>query len=370
MFRLASFNVENLFSRARALNLDSWSEGKPVLEKHARFNTILQKPAYSAADKNQLLDLMVELGIEKDDTGPFVILRQNRGRLVTRHNDGSISVVADGRDDWVGWLELRDGPVNDHAIVNTGRVIRDVNADILAIVEAEDRISLKEFSDQVLANVDGTPYRHIMLVDGNDQRGIDVGLMSRKGFAVDHMRSHVDDATPSGQTIFSRDCPEFEVHLPSGETIWVLVNHLKSKGFGGFAASNRRRELQAKRVRTLYDERKESGADFIAVVGDFNDTPDSAPLKPLMKSDLKMSSSHPNYEDGGFPGTFGGSTKNNIIDYIMLSPALFAQMRSGGIFRMGAWPGVRPKKWDVYDDLIKPVYAASDHMALWVDIDL
>lgn len=28
--RLASYNVENLFARARALNLDTWAEGKPV----------------------------------------------------------------------------------------------------------------------------------------------------------------------------------------------------------------------------------------------------------------------------------------------------------------------------------------------------
>ncbi|OYW68378.1 MAG: hypothetical protein B7Z40_03275, partial [Bosea sp. 12-68-7] len=31
--RLAVYNVENLFDRAKAMNLDSWAEGRPVLER-------------------------------------------------------------------------------------------------------------------------------------------------------------------------------------------------------------------------------------------------------------------------------------------------------------------------------------------------
>ncbi len=369
MFRLASFNVENLFDRARALNQDTWAEGKPILDKHAKFNTILQKATYTAADKAQIIALMKDLGIENDDTGKFVVLRQNRGRLISRHQNGTISVVAEGRNDWVGWLELRPGPVDERAIENTGRVIRDVGADILAVIEAEDRIALKEFSTQVLADVGGTPYDHIMLIDGNDQRGIDCGLLTRQDFPIDRMRSHVDDAATDGQTTFSRDCPEFEIALPSGATILLLVNHLKSKGYGGFVASNARRKLQAERVRAIYEERRAAGIEHIAVVGDFNDSLPNDPLTALRESDLRPSSSHANYDDGGYPGTYGGSTEKNTIDYILLSPALFAQMRRGGIFRKGAWPGIRPKKWEVYEEIVKPVHAASDHMAIWADID-
>jgi hypothetical protein len=31
MVRFASFNVENLFARPRALNLLTWAEGRPIL---------------------------------------------------------------------------------------------------------------------------------------------------------------------------------------------------------------------------------------------------------------------------------------------------------------------------------------------------
>jgi hypothetical protein len=43
-FRIASYNVENLFERPRARNLSTWAEGKPILEQHARINELL-KPA-------------------------------------------------------------------------------------------------------------------------------------------------------------------------------------------------------------------------------------------------------------------------------------------------------------------------------------
>src|SRR5437773_870695 len=82
--------------------------------------------------------------------------------------------------------------------------------------------------------VSGTRYPHVMVIDGNDDRGIDVGLMSR--FPIGSMRSHVDDIE-NGSLIFSRDCPEYEIALPSGSTLLVLVNHLKSKGFGRQADS-------------------------------------------------------------------------------------------------------------------------------------
>ena len=49
------------------------------------------------------------------------------------------------------------------------------------MIEAEDRIALLRFNDQVIREVGGQPYEHVMLIDGNDERGIDVGIMTRAG---------------------------------------------------------------------------------------------------------------------------------------------------------------------------------------------
>ena len=36
--RIASYNVENLFDRAKAMNLESWAEGRPILDRFAELN--------------------------------------------------------------------------------------------------------------------------------------------------------------------------------------------------------------------------------------------------------------------------------------------------------------------------------------------
>jgi hypothetical protein len=58
--RLASFNVENLFARAKVLNLLTWNEAEPMLAAFTRFNRLSQKPDYTKADKAAMVaDLVI-----------------------------------------------------------------------------------------------------------------------------------------------------------------------------------------------------------------------------------------------------------------------------------------------------------------------
>ncbi len=369
--RLASYNVENLFNRAKVMNLGGWSEGKPVLTAFAALNSLLGEHSYTAARKTRMAELMIELGLEKSDTGPFVLLRRNRGSLLRRPKTGGIEITASSRDDWVGSLELIPEPINHIAVSNTARIVDDVSADVLAVVEAENRTALLGFNDNVITSVQGTPYRHVMLIDGNDERGIDVGLLTREGFSIGDMRSHVDDRDGNDRRIFSRDCPEYSIATPSGKQLTLLINHFKSKGFGSQAQSSARRKLQAQRVKAIYQGLVAEGRKYIAIVGDFNDTPDSDALAPLLtETDLKDISQHPSFDDGGRPGTFGACTANNKIDYILLSPALWGLVQAGGINRKGVWPGTRPAKWAVLGTLEEETQVASDHAAIWCDLNL
>lgn len=368
--RIATFNVENLFDRARIMNLDDWEDGRPVLDAYASLTKLLEQASYSAADKVQIAALLTLLGLKDSDMGPYVLLRRNRGALVTRKASGVLEITAEGRADWIGWLELRHAPVNETATRNTGQVIRDIDADILAVVEAEDRIALREFSDTVLKAVQGTPYANIMVIDGNDDRGIDVGLLTKAGYQIGAMRSHVHDGVP-GNRVFSRDCPEYAVTTPQGEVIWFLINHFKSKGYGDAAANNKRRKAQAEAVAGFYSRLRAEGFDKVVVMGDLNDTPGSAPLKPLVQdTDLRDVTDHPGFDSGVFAGkgTYGLGNDGDKIDYLLLSPALFARITAAGVFRKGAWPGSRPKRWEVYPEVQKKIHVASDHHALWVDI--
>lgn len=368
--RLATFNVENLFDRARALN-GEWEAGRPVLAAFAAASAILGQLAYSDADKAELARLLIALGLERADTAPFVTLRRNRGALIRRPRGGGLIVLADGRADWVGSLELRDEPTNADALRNTARVIADVAADVLAIVEVESRPVLESFNRAVLPAVGGAPYPHVRVMDGNDERGIDVGLMAREGYAPGCVVSHVDDRRADGQPIFSRDCAEYHLATPGGAGLLVLVNHFKSKGYGGQASSDARRRAQAERVAAIYRARRDTGCERIAVVGDLNDTPEAAPLAPLVAgTDLRDASAHPTFDDGGYPGSFGSGGAKGKIDYLLLSPALFGRVTGGGYWRRGLWPGVRPPRWPVYPTLTREVEAASDHAAMWVDLQI
>ena len=134
-------------------------------------------------------------------------------------------MVAAGRDSWLGWIELVTELLPSAAVENTARVIDAVDADVLCLVEVEDRLTLDHFHDDMLVEggfltAKSRRYRHNMLVDGNDKRGIDVGLYSR--FPIECVYSHIDNTYTSGNKeypVFSRDCPEFAVELPSGETL-------------------------------------------------------------------------------------------------------------------------------------------------------
>ena len=368
--RLATFNVENLFDRAKALRPGDWKVGRPVLEAYTRLNRVLNKGSYSAEDRRVILELAEQLGVLKSDEGKYVRLRRIRGRLLKRPKQGGVvEVVASGRADWTGWVELKTERVDELAIEHTARVIRDVGADVLGVVEAENRIALKRLSDDLVAEAGKPLYPHVMVIDGNDDRGIDVGVMTRAGYDIVSIRSHVDDRGPDGRLVFGRDCPEYEVSTPGGESVTVLVNHFKSKGYGRPQDSNATRRRQAERVAEIYNKRLAQGRRLVAVVGDLNDTPSSAPLEPLVQgTDLRDVSEHDGFDDGGFPGTYGTGTASNKIDYVMLSPGLFSLVKGGGVFRRGVWTA--SGRWPMYDTLSGELHAASDHAAVYADLDL
>ncbi|MBL1174511.1 MAG: endonuclease/exonuclease/phosphatase family protein [Pantanalinema sp. GBBB05] len=367
--RIAAFNVENLFSRVRAMNLEDWEAGKPILTEYSRLNSLLLEPVYTTAIKSEILASLDRLDLLKSDNSPYVILRQNRGEFLKRSRSGSPEIVAEGRGDWVGWVDLKTEPVNAIAMKMTARVIQDVNADILTVVEAENRIALNHFNQQLLKPI-AADYRETMLIDGNDERGIDVGILTKPGCQIESMVSHINDR--QGEfPIFSRDCPEFTIRVGQ-TTLLVLVNHFKSKGFGSQTASNAKRRSQAQRVREIYEQRKREGIELIVIAGDLNDTPTSKPLEPLLadRSDLRDISLHPSFVSDGRPGTYGNGTASQKIDYLLLSPALFDRVSSGGVFRQGVWGGKNGTLFPHYAEMTQAIHAASDHAAIWADIDL
>jgi endonuclease/exonuclease/phosphatase family metal-dependent hydrolase len=374
--KLASYNVENMFLRPLALyDPVTKAANEPVLQAFARLTTLLAKDSY-AADKAEILELLhtLELGHEFPDSR-WAVLQEVRDWLLTPP-DKPLDVQAKGRHDWIGWVELKKGEINETATQNTARVMAEIDADVQAVVEVESRTALARFNQYVLGQVvteqgHGQTFGHAMVVDGNDPRGIDVGLLTKANVAIGKMCSHVDDDhlknEQPGRKIFSRDCIEHELQAPNGgPPLLLMVNHLKSKRDGG----DDLRERQAKLLKEIYQDRRDEGWERIMIAGDLNDTPDSAPLRPLIvETDLKDASEYPGFDWSGGPGTYGD--REEKIDYLLLSPALFAAIKGGGINRKGVWRSASAHHtWQMLPTLTNPDEAGSDHAAIWVDLDL
>jgi len=370
--QLATFNVESMFERAKAMNLATWKEGKPILEDFARLTMLIQETDYTDAVKADLLEIMKRYkGLLTKGESKFIRLREIRENLLYRPKNKPVEIKANGRGDWIGWFELEKEPVKEAATDNIARIVDLLQADVLCVVEAEDRITLKRFTDEVMPGVGAKPFPHVMLIDGNDTRGIDVGLMARANFQIVRMLSHVDDTDAEG-IIFSRDCAEYEVRTAQGNTLLLLINHFKSKGYGDYKESAHKRWRQAKRVREICDARLADGCDYLAVAGDLNELPDESPLDPLLREGSRLTDvmTHSKFVGDGRPGTHGNGAKSAKLDYLLLSPKLAAKVVKGGLERQGVWGGKNGTLFPHLPTIKNEKDAASDHAALWVEVNI
>ena len=167
----------------------------------------------------------------------------------------------------------------------TAQAIRDCDADVMFLQEVDGLEVLRWFHDRYLGRALDEPYEHFALLEGNDRRGIDVAVMSRRGFPIRVMSNasltyrDLDlwdedlrrwGAAPDDR-IFKRDALEVEIETGSGVfTVWVC--HFKSMNDGRERTMAVRR-AEARAVRRLVEHKfgdRVATADW-AIVGDFND---------------------------------------------------------------------------------------------------
>lgn len=229
--------------------------------------------------------------------------------------------------------ESHDEVVSENQLRNKmtrlGRVLHGLDADVVGLMEVETLGVLQRLNREYLRDLG---YGDAVLIEGNDpERGIDVALLSRFPVikAVSHAADTFEDASGNTRRIFSRDCLECRVALPDGETLVVLVNHLKSKR-GGPDETAPLRLAQARRVRDLADELSAS-FPLVAVVGDLNDAPDSPALDALTQSEGGLSDCVEDVpEDHRYSFVHAGQPER--IDYILASSALRQRLVANSVF--------------------------------------
>jgi endonuclease/exonuclease/phosphatase family metal-dependent hydrolase len=199
----------------------------------------------------------------------------------------------------------------DRKIDEVAAVVQSLDADFLALVEVENLDCLHALN-QALAS----PYPQCGLIEGNDNRGIDVAFLSR--LPVDFVTSHKDHDLPQVAGVsknykFSRDC--LEVGLATDPPATILVNHFKSQ-LGGKKEAAAKRYVQAQGVVEIAANAAEQRPEgFEMVMGDLNDRPGSWSLEPLTLDFCDAFSGWPE----NLRATHRSKQGNSSLDHILIS---------------------------------------------------
>lgn len=365
MLRVATFNVENFFTRPVAMTNATAAISRTAIEDYVTAINVVAKLLYTPEDKEILLRLCLKYDwhLSQPSATAMVQLHLVQKSLFRQLPNGEIEVIANGRADWVGWFELLRENICWRATYNKGRVISETNADIIILEEVESRPMLKRFNEQVLQAQFNAGYPYYMAIDGNEMRSMDLGVLSR--YPIREIRPHINDLDFKGRRIFSRDCPEFDIFLPSGQRFILMPNHFKSKRNGYDQESREIRWEQAARAHTIALGALER-SPLVLLAGDLGDSPHSTALAPLFSDGFQDVIMHPNYPTDR-PGTFYTGQPINKVDYLLMSPALQNHLADTGIERRGSF---HPTSWEPFDTLTSPSEKASDHFLLWADFDL
>lgn len=199
-----------------------------------------------------------------------------------------------------------------------GAEIAKLDADIVVLAEVENKAILDDLNATEL----GGAYVQTILFDGNDPRGIDVGMLTK--IMPDSVVSHKDDVfvkagTNGPQYHYSRDC--LEVHFTFNQrSLIVLGVHFKAK-----AAPDDpdKRLAEAQHTRKLADDlqAKEPGA-AIVILGDFNDTTDSAPYNAVLGAAPTLFADSAGAAPEGERYSYKYMGKLELIDHQMANPRL------------------------------------------------
>lgn len=183
----------------------------------------------------------------------------------------------------------------DHQQALSRRTDR-LNADVLAVQEVENMTALREFNAMLDA-----PYRFVALIEGNDPRFIDVGVLSRLPIGSATSYRWVPDPANPSRFLFSRDLLAVEImnHARDQQMFTIWITHLKSKFIDPAITdpadiqraqerNDDRRTRQAQEVHDIIASRHDVAQDRFIVCGDLNDHPGNAPVDPLLNGALNI----------------------------------------------------------------------------------
>ena len=239
--------------------------------------------------------------------------------------------------------EKSDDPATDpDRLKALAEVILTSECDILAVQEVENLDELTMFNSVYLEEY----YSSVTLLEGNDPRGIDVGILSN--FDSINVRSYRDrefEEGFTGSTIkFSRDLIAIRFYDDSGREWNLLTTHLKA---GGGGHNSIRRQAQVEEITRIIREENyvdSFGRGLTILAGDLNAEPWTEELDAL--TDVPFS------DPGRDMPSRATHASGKTYDYILLSPDADARYVVGS--------------YTIFAD--EPSERASDHRLVYVDL--
>lgn len=246
----------------------------------------------------------------------------------------------------------------------TAKAIKATKANIVALQEVENLDTLKSFNSLFLKQY---PYKY--LIDGNDPRLIDVGVLST--IEANGLNTHQYDKIGK-EEIFSRDCLEVEFNV-GGVELTLFINHFKSM-IGDEQKNIEKRKRQSQRVVDIIKNKFGNNPikeNFI-VLGDFNDHPSSPGIKPLLSQKWLENVVERLPIQEQWTHYFDKEKSVAQLDYILLSQNLSKNNSTvlPQIIRQGICKNAIQYKGKRFDGVGASRPSASDHCPISININI
>lgn len=279
----------------------------------------------------------------------------------------------------------RSGKIKPNAITqeqreSTAKAILETAPDILVVEEIENLPTIRMFNRLYCDNY----FDRIISIEGNDTRGIDLGLLIKRGFNAEilSIRTHADEAlkgkflksssrldtSSTSEAIFSRDCLEVDIKINS-KVITLLANHFKAQD--ETQASTKKRINQSQRVKELAAKAINDGKMPI-VLGDLNIDIHQANYDNSLDEIYTYNKLKDPFKD--IPSVdlwthyYSSKKKVSRLDYILVDERL--DITSTEFFRKGLTPKCKQYTGPHLSTMEGNDLEASDHCPTSVVIDI
>lgn len=271
----------------------------------------------------------------------------------------------------------------------TAQALSAAQADVCCLQEVENLVTMTAFHNRYLRRWLRKGYFYRALIEGNDQRGIDVGVLSRAKIIrkESHARKTYADLgiiPPKGyhpnDRVFRRDCLEIEIEK-QGKSLTLFVCHFKSMN-GGRIETRPIREAEAQAVRILIEQRfQDPAASNWMALGDFNDyfeidgeTFKDHGLGPLVNDGFAVDAATQYETDPTNRWTHYYSREEvyGALDHIFISPSLAERNKEARVRIVRAGQPMRAERYKGhrFDGIGWMRPKASDHCPMSVTLSL